>query len=140
MLRTLGLTASQVDGNEKELPCELLGGRTPRVAMQTLGTDWGRNMVGPDLWVNATMLRVDADLARGLVVVIDDLRFDNEALAIRKRGGLVVQLERPGVSYTGEHASEVGVSGHLIHHIVPNADTPDACAQHILQLLRKHNP
>ena len=140
MLRTLGLTDAQVDGDEKETPSELLCGAAPRYAMQTLGTDWGRRLLGENLWVNATMLRVDADLDLGHVVVIDDLRFDNEALAIRERGGLIIQLQRPSVSYTGEHASEVGVSGHLVDHIVPNAGTPDACAQHVLQLLRKHNP
>jgi energy-coupling factor transporter ATP-binding protein EcfA2 len=139
MLRALGLTEAQVDGAEKELPCALLGGQTPRFAMTQLG-DWGRS-IDLDLWVNATMLDVDANLVDwGFIEVIDDLRFDNEALAVRKRGGLIIQLERPGVSYTGEHASEIGISGHLIDHIVPNADTPIACAQHVLQLLRKHNP
>lgn len=140
MLRTLGLTEAQVDGNDKETPCELLCGRSPRTAMATLGTEWGRMLIGEDLWVNATMLRVDADLAAGKLVVIDDLRFDNEAAAVRKRGGLIIQLERPGISYTGEHASEMGVSGHLVDHIVPNADEPVLVAQHVLQLLRKHTP
>ncbi len=140
MLRTLGLTEAQVDGDEKETPCELLSGHTPRMAMVTLGTEWGRMLIGKDLWVNATMLRVDTDLAAGRLVVIDDLRFDNEALAVRARGGLIIQLERPGVVYTGEHASEVGVSGCYIDHIVPNADEPALVAQHVLQLLRKHSP
>jgi hypothetical protein len=87
MLRTLGLTEAQVDGDEKETPCELLCGRSFRDAATTLGTEWGRMLIGEDLWVNATMLRVDADLADGCLVVIDDLRFDNEAVAVRKRGG-----------------------------------------------------
>ena len=138
MLRTLGLTEAQIDGDEKELPCALLGGKTPREAMITLGTEWGRTLIGEDLWVNAIMLRVDADLVAGKLVVIDDLRFDNEAIAIRKRGGLIIKLERPGISYTGEHASEMGVSGCYIDHIVPNADEPALVAQHVLQLLRKH--
>jgi hypothetical protein len=139
MLRALGLTEAQVDGDEKELPCALLGGETPRVAQQRLG-DWGRS-IDVNLWVNATMLDVDSDLSDdSFLVAIDDLRFDNEAEAIRRHGGLIIQLQRPGVSYTGEHASEVGVSGHLVDHIVPNAGTPDVCAQHVLQLLRKHNP
>jgi energy-coupling factor transporter ATP-binding protein EcfA2 len=136
MLRTLGLTDAQVDGDEKELPCALLGGETPRHAMQRLG-DWGR-AIDVDLWVNATMLHVDPYLAEGAIVVLDDLRFENEALAIRKRGGLIIQLERPGVAYTGEHASEAGLPGHLIDHIVPNADEPVSVAKHVLELLRKH--
>lgn len=136
MLRALGLTEAQVDGDEKELPCELLGGETPRLAMQRLG-DWGRN-IDLDLWVNATMLRVAVELLHKHVVVIDDLRFENEALAVRQRGGLIIQLERHGVTYSGEHESERGLPGHLIDHIVPNADEPDRVAKHVLQLLQKH--
>jgi hypothetical protein len=96
MLRTLGLTEAQVDGNEKELSCALLGGRTPRYAMQTLGTEWGRGLLDDDLWLRATLLQIDATLAetRSPIVVIDDVRFDNEAAAIRTRGGIVIKLVR----------------------------------------------
>ena len=141
MLRTLGLTEAQVDGDQKETPCELLGGKTPRAAMQLLGTDWGRNMIGPDLWVRATMLRVDADLAEGKLVVIDDVRFDNEVTAIHERGGIVVKLVRDThepllAQYrAAQHASEAGVSPHLVDVIVPNQDAPDAVARFILNQL-----
>jgi hypothetical protein len=137
MLRTLGLTAAQVDGDEKETPCELLGGRTPRAAMQSLGTDWGRNMIDPELWLRATMLRVDEDLAAGKLVVIDDVRFDNEAAAIRERGGVVIKLVRDtGTTSASSHASEAGLSPHLIDIIVPNQDAPESVARFILAQLK----
>ena len=58
MLRTLGLTALEdieevFEGEGKEKPNRLLCGKSPRFAMQTLGTEWGRDLIGPDLWVNA---------------------------------------------------------------------------------------
>jgi hypothetical protein len=140
MLRTLGLTEAQVDGDEKEIPCELLCGLTPRVCMQRLGTDFGRDMIGPDLWVRATMLRVDIDLAAGKLVVLDDVRFDNEAEAVRARGGIIIKLVRDATRSSTEypitvHASEAGVSPHLVDVIVPNQDTPEVVARFILNQL-----
>ena len=41
MLRVLGLSDEQLDGNLKEVPTDLLYGKTPRWAMQSLGTEWG---------------------------------------------------------------------------------------------------
>jgi hypothetical protein len=107
MLMAFGLTKEQVDGDQKEIPCDLLGGKTPRWAMQTLGTEWGRQLIHPDLWVKATMLalskRVEGDY------VIDDVRFQNEADAIQRAGGEIWRVKRPGYPLDGStiHASEV---------------------------------
>ena len=107
MLRALGLSAMQTDGVDKETPCDLLGGRTPRHAMQTLGTEWGRQCIGPDLWVRAWARVVEQ--SRGVDIVADDVRFENEAVAIRARGGVIVRVVRPG-AWPGPsaHASEKG--------------------------------
>lgn len=104
MIQALGLTPDEIDGHLKESPCELLGGKTPRWAMQSLGTEWGRELIGPDVWVNAWHRAVD-NLPAHVHVVCDDVRFANEADAIRSRGGLVVLIERQGLQ-RGGHASE----------------------------------
>lgn len=39
-------------------------------------------------------------------IVVDDVRFLNEAEAIKKRGGVIVRLTRPDVPTGGSHASE----------------------------------
>jgi energy-coupling factor transporter ATP-binding protein EcfA2 len=102
MLRALGLTEAEVDGERKEKPCALLGGKTPREAMQSLGTDWGRKMITGDLWLRAWL---DTLPTHGRIVV-DDCRFPNEAAAIKSLGGVIVRVHRPGHSYSEEHASE----------------------------------
>jgi cytidylate kinase len=135
MLRTLGLTEEQVDGADKEKPCALLGGKTPRHAMQTLGTEWGRGCIDPGLWLRATMLVVERDLIAGHTAVIDDLRFDNEAEAVHALGGMVVQLRRDGVQVTSEHASEAGLAAHHVHYLISNNATPQAAARDIAWLL-----
>lgn len=94
MMSALGLTAWQIDGKQKNMPCELLCGKTPREAMQTLGTDWGRDLIGNDLWVNAWRHQVNDAFYENRMVVTDDCRFLNEAKAVREMGGIVVRIVR----------------------------------------------
>lgn len=67
---------------------------TPRLFMQLLGTDFGRNMIHPDIWVNSTMNDYDRDYQRGQEWIITDVRFPNEIQAIKDRGGVVVRVNR----------------------------------------------
>lgn len=102
MLAALGLTAAEIDGDRKEIPCDLLCGRTPRWAMQSLGTEWGRELIGSDLWTRAWR----AALPPGDVVV-DDCRFPNEVDAIWAEDGTIVRVERPGAAkFETLHVSE----------------------------------
>ena len=50
MLHTMGLTEEEIEGGDKDKPSDLLCGRTPRWAMQSLGTEWGRECIGENLW------------------------------------------------------------------------------------------
>lgn len=102
MMRALGLGEAEVDGDRKEVPCPLLCGRTPRWAMQTIGTEWGRELIHPDLWTTIWAARVAAATAP---VVADDVRFPNEVAGIHRLGGIVIRVTRPGVAAAG-HASE----------------------------------
>jgi hypothetical protein len=105
MMRALGLTEDEIEGHLKEQPCALLGGKTPRFAMQTIGTEWGRDTLGPDLWIRAWQAAVDK-LPAGQSVVVDDCRFPNEAAAVRANGGALVRLDRRGAGTTSQHSSE----------------------------------
>lgn len=71
--------------------------------LQRLGTEGVRDHLGPDAWVNALKLRADQE---GLTrIVVPDVRFMNEAAAIRKWGGQIWKVHRPGCLSDG-HASE----------------------------------
>lgn len=105
MLRSLGLTKEELDGHTKETPCELLGGKTPRHAMQTLGTEWGRNLIDPDLWTRAWQKVVHEV---GGDIVVDDCRFPNEVAAAREVGDVsVFRLVREGAGLSGAAGSHV---------------------------------
>ena len=106
MLRALGLTHKDLYGppEHRAAPCELLGGASPRHAMQTLGTEWGRKLIGNSLWVNALRRRIiEHRTTAGLngekprVILIDDTRFPNEVHMVRAMGGQVWRIRRPAV-------------------------------------------
>lgn len=131
MLVALGLSADALA--RKTEPCAILCGKTPRQALQTLGTEWGRNSIGPELWVNAMRVRIGHAVAAGLRVVIDDCRFLNEARLVHELGGRVIALARPGLVQMA-HASEAGIpSSNVDARIV--ADTVDDLRVQLLALL-----
>ncbi|AWY39440.1 deoxynucleotide monophosphate kinase [Pseudomonas putida] len=111
LMNILNLSPCDFDGARKEQPIEWLG-RSPRELMQSLGTDWGRDQVHPDLWLllaaqNLEFLGQTNDTATGFV--ISDLRFENEAEFVRKRGGMVIHFLRPDAVEVNPHLSEAGV-------------------------------
>lgn len=115
---------------------EELCGKSLREVYQSLGTDWGRNMVGGDIWIRAGRCRIDtlmgdvqSEIIRG--IVIDDIRFDNEAELVRAMGGVVVEITRPSLPQM-DHASEAGVSRHLIDHTFSNHTDVDSLKCQVL--------
>ena len=109
MMRVIGLTEAQIEGPLKEVPSKLLCGQTPRHAMQTLGTEWGRNLIGTDFWANVWFDAAADVLDQGGRVVVDDCRFENEAAKVRQLGGIVVRLDGRGAGIGGDHPSEAGL-------------------------------
>src|SRR5579864_382157 len=106
MMACLGLNEDQIEGSLKERPSDLLCGKTPRFAMQTIGTEWGRNTIGSDLWINAWRHAVNSH-PEFINVVSDDVRFENEVAAVRSMGGVIVRIVRDTVNVAPTHASEV---------------------------------
>ncbi|USM11560.1 dNMP kinase [Citromicrobium phage vB_CbaS-RXM] len=99
--------ARMIEGDLKEVPTDLLAGQTPRWAMQTLGTEWGRELIGENLWVDATMNKA-ATLPQ---VVITDVRFLNELEAVRTAGGRVIRIEDTSEGRTSDtHESEAHIA------------------------------
>lgn len=106
------LSAEDLEGSAKEQPLPWLG-RSPRQLMQLLGTEWGRDMLNANVWIdlaeqNLAALAELCPEASGFV--ISDVRFENEADYIRKRGGLVVHISRDDAPDVNHHISELGVA------------------------------
>lgn len=95
----LGLTHEQLHGSQaqKAEPVEWLDGLiTPRKMMQTLGTEWGRDLIHPNLWVLALRRELMIHLTNSkLNAMVTDVRFENEAKMIRDLGGVIIHVQRP---------------------------------------------
>jgi hypothetical protein len=96
----------------KETPNDACFGKTPRYVAQTFGTDWGRNMIDHNIWVELAIRELAGDR-----IVFTDVRFDNEAQAIRDAGGYVVEVVRRQEGSRTDyntHSSEAGIDRRLI--------------------------
>ena len=108
--RMLGAIGVDVSDLSKNVPVPFLDGRiTPRIMMQTLGTEWGRSLL-TDLWLRAWQHELDGNAH---VVTVPDVRFDNEAELVRSLGGLIVHVQRKPTAdmlAVPAHVSEAGVT------------------------------
>ena len=94
-------------------------GLSPRTILQCVGTEAMRQQVRDDIWIKALELRIK-NFQKGKVlpwIVIPDVRFRNEAEAIKAWGGVVVRIERPDNEFEPtdptqkKHASETELDG-----------------------------
>lgn len=82
-------------------------GVSPRKLMQTLGTEWGRELINPELWLLLARQRL---LQHGPGMIVTDVRFENEAAWVRDNGGMIIHVIRPDAPGVREHTSESGVA------------------------------
>ena len=95
MLNTIGVDTGD---SFKDLPVNQYGVST-RHMLQTLGTEWGRNLIDEDFWID-----VFANMNAYQCVIVPDVRFENEAELVRKHGFLIHMEGRGGIE--GSHISE----------------------------------
>ncbi len=79
-------------------------GVTPRSALQTLGTEWGR-VLREDVWVDYLLKSRQANE----ITIVTDVRFPNEARKIREVGGIIVHVRGRNEDGDKSHASETHV-------------------------------
>lgn len=118
-----------------------------RVMMQTLGTEWGREQMNPQVWINLVEKRrkevengchlvnegrdhkgFHAQQARGMI--LSDVRFDSEAEYLQLHSAVILEIVRPEpvslvekvkqVVGIVDHESERGISKHFITHTIVN--------------------
>lgn len=135
MLASIGLGYEELEGDLKEKPCDLLGGKTPRFAMQTLGTEWGRQAVYNNIWVDAWS-RDAEELLLYRNVVCDDMRFPNEVEAVKKFNGTIIKIVRPGQEDIPEntHISEQNDLGY--DHILVNNGTTTELFEKLEEIIK----
>jgi hypothetical protein len=117
-------------------------GRSIRYLLQTCGTEFGRNMVDEDVWIKRGM-EICSSYER---VVIADVRYENEAMAIRNAGGIIIEVIRHDPEYeklveTGgvvAHSSEACLPRELIDVVFDNNSTIDSLWKRVLEVVNNH--
>ena len=96
---------------------------TPRLMLQLLGTEAGREIIHPDIWVNSLFsdyrkkdiwfdpIVVGTSGIRKSNWIITDTRFPNEADRVKKEGGILIRINREGLQYDN-HTSETALDNY----------------------------
>lgn len=111
-------------------------GVSPRRMMQTLGTEWGRQIINPNMWLIMAHQRL---LSNGPGMVISDVRFENEAAWVRKHGGRIIHVIRPEAKVVEAHASEDGIEMLDIDSQLFNSGTLEELQLTVRELLRVYD-
>ena len=133
----LGLGMEEFNDELKEKPISRFGNKSPRYMLQTLGTEWGRELIDKNLWTSLGMRRAKDRLVsrpRVNAVVLTDVRFDTEAIAIKKANGAIIEITRPIETGVLEHSSENGVSRQYIDASICNDGTIEDLKRNLLAI------
>jgi len=159
-----GFTDEQLWGGSEHRnePDARYGGLTPRKVLQHLGTEGGRAL-DYDVWIRyavntaRTLLDNSGSKAyspkRGVhrlmfhtvnAVVIPDVRFINEVQHLRKEGGKLLRVIRPGAGLEGEfaqHESEIQmskISDNEFDYVILNTGTLEDLRRKVDQFIDQH--
>lgn len=118
----LKITPESLEAN-KDSPIPGLG--TPRRMLQTLGTEWGRELIDDEIWIKLArteIFRMRND-RRYSGVIITDVRFQNEAEMIHELDGVLWRTDRMDCPAVEDHLSEKGIDPAYLEYIIPNNGT-----------------
>ena len=126
-MRYLGLSKHQCYDQEGKKEYNEFWGMTNREILQRVGTEAMRNGFHKDVWAKITELKIKEAVVNGEFFIITDVRFPNEAETIKKHGGIIVEIVRPGIESNGieNHASEQRLDLSLIDRQVINNNDLD---------------
>ncbi len=129
---------------------------TPRLLLQLLGTECGREIIHPDIWVNATFADYQpngapynslGDVFDDLKLcpfetkmpnwIISDVRFPNEAKAIKDRNGILIRVNR-NIGLEFMHESETALDNYNDwDYVIDNNGTIEDLIEKVKQILIK---
>lgn len=97
-------------------------GITWRRLYQLIGTEFGRNMLSSDIWVQIAKKDLDNSCRNFELVIFDDVRFENELQFIKSRGGKVYRIIRddlplfPESSHESEQLPDISLYDGVIYN------------------------
>lgn len=120
---------------------------TPRIMLQLLGTEAGRSIIHPNIWVNALFSKyiktIKIESATAPLEfpkwIITDVRFENEADEIINRGGIMIRVNRD-ICNSGEHKSETALDNYTnFKYVIDNNSSLLDLQSKVLGILKQEN-
>ena len=122
---------------------------TPRDILQFLGTDFGRDMIHPNVWINSLF----ADYHSGIKMsdyteskwIITDSRFPNDVERVKSLGGITIRVNRksnilPCVGHEFQHPSETALDDYKgFNYTINNNGSIDDLIEVVKEILKKEN-
>lgn len=111
---------------------------TIRQLLQKFGTEVGRN-ISPDLWVIALINSYIEAKSNGYEEdwIVTDVRFKNEAEAIRENGGILIRLNR-NTGFNDQHSSETALDDYKnFDLIIDNNGTLDELIDKVYNFMKE---
>lgn len=106
-----------------------------RYLLETIGTEWGRNLICQNLWPTIAAKRFDESL-NGFIV--KDVRFENERIWLKEMGGTLIHVLRPNYfnsDATVGHPSNVPLEIREGEKVIINDDTLDVLMVRTIECL-----
>lgn len=138
---------------------------TPRKLLQLLGTEYGRQIIHPNIWCNALFSEYKSkhkfigEQPKVETIhseyyypnwLITDTRFENEAQAIKARNGIIIRVNRPckecGLLHghkiscshnKTEHESETALDNYQFDYVIDNNGTIEELIEKVKEILIK---
>lgn len=132
---------------------------TPRTLLQLLGTECGRQIIHPNIWVNSLMSDYkDKTVSKGKLLkkpiypnwIITDTRFPNELKAVKDREGITIRVNRnPENKWIDKqewdlhtkgivpHESETALDNAEFDYVIDNNGTIEELVEKVREILIK---
>ena len=108
MLSQIGFNEEHFNGDLKNIGLSQFGNKSYREIIQTLGTDWGREMIHPDIWINRMNDRLN-NIPKDVWLIVDDIRFENEYNFLKEKGFSIIKV----ISTTDDYKEDKHISEQL---------------------------
>jgi hypothetical protein len=109
-----------------------------RLILQGYGTDYRRKHCGDDYWITRALMRV-FDISKNhpnAIVIIPDVRFQNEAQTIFKINGFLFKVTRD-TGLEDKHPSEKSLDNyHVYDGIIDNNGSVESLQQSVRNILQ----
>lgn len=105
-----------------------------RCLLQRFGTEVGREQFGETFWIDRVMQVIDAHYKDDFTIT--DVRFPGEALAIRERGGIVIEIHRNGLIPMNHSSENIAAVRPYVTAVVSNNDSIESLHWQVMETVR----